>query len=150
MTESLRFSGDIFGEIDRLQQQLAQTFRTTNEPPSNIRAIARGGFPAINIGTTAETIEVVAFAPGIDPKAVQVSIDKGLLLIAGERTGNLQEGGERISVYAQERFTGPFRRVVSLPEDADPNRVNASYREGFLRVSVGKRESSKPRQIEIR
>ncbi|MGZ5092570.1 MAG: Hsp20/alpha crystallin family protein [Burkholderiales bacterium] len=150
MTDSLRFSGDIFGEIDRLQQQVAQAFRTTYEAPSNIRAIARGGFPAINIGTTAETIEVVAFAPGIDPKAVQVSIDRGLLLIAGERSGTVQEGDERISIYAQERFTGPFRRVVSLPEDADPNRVNASYRDGFLRVSVGKRESSKPRQIEIR
>ncbi|MGZ5259628.1 MAG: Hsp20/alpha crystallin family protein, partial [Burkholderiales bacterium] len=68
----------------------------------------------------------------------------------GERSGTVQEGDERISIYAQERFTGPFRRVVSLPEDADPNRVNASYRDGFLRVSVGKRESSKPRQIEIR
>jgi HSP20 family protein len=52
-------------------------------------------------------------------------------------------------VYAQERFAGPFRRVVSLPEEADPTRVNASYREGFLRVSVGKRESSKPRRIEV-
>jgi len=80
---------------------------------------------------------------------VELSIDKGLLVLAGERQTSLPEGADRINVYAQERFAGPFRRVVSLPEEADPTRVNASYREGFLRVSVGKRESSKPRRIEV-
>jgi HSP20 family protein len=57
--------------------------------------------------------------------------------------------GERASVYANERFSGPFRRVVSLPEDADPSRVEASYRDGVLRISVAKRESSLPRRIEV-
>ena len=89
------------------------------------------------------------FAPGIDPKSVDLSIDKGLLVLAGERRSSLPQGGDRTSIYAQERVAGPFRRVVSLPEDADPGRVNASYRDGFLRVSVGKRESSKPRRIEV-
>ena len=56
---------------------------------------------------------------------------------------------ERTSIYAQERFAGPFRRVVSLPEDADSTRVNATYRDGCLRVSVHKLESSKPRHIEV-
>jgi HSP20 family protein len=148
MMDAMRFSGDVFGEFERLQQQLNQAFRSAQEP-SSIRASAGGRFPTINIGTTPETIEVVAFAPGIDPQAVQVSIDRGLLLIAGERKGDGAADDER-SVYAQERFAGSFRRVVSLPEDADPNRVDASYRDGLLRVSVRKRESSKPRQIEIR
>lgn len=67
----------------------------------------------------------------------------------GERKSEVPDADERISVYAQERFVGAFRRVVSLPEDADPGRVNASYRDGFLRVTVGKRESSKPRRIEV-
>jgi HSP20 family protein len=52
-------------------------------------------------------------------------------------------------VYAQERFSGTFRRVVSLPEDADPAKVEANYRDGILRVTVAKRESSKPRRIEV-
>ena len=148
MNGSFRFPGDLFAEFDRLQRQLDQAFPSASAPAS-IRAMARGTFPAINIGITPETIEVVAFAPSIDPKALQLSIDKGLLVIAGERASDVPAGNERISVYAQERFAGPFRRVVSLPEDADPGQVNASYRDGFLRVSVGKRESSKPRHIEV-
>ena len=148
MNGSLRIPTDVLAEFDRLQQQLRRVFPPTFSSGS-IRATARGDFPAINIGSTPETIEVLVFAPGIDAKSVELSIDKGLLILAGERKPSLPESGDRISVYAKERFAGPFRRVVSLPEDADPGRVNATYRDGFLRVSVGKRESSKPRRIEV-
>jgi len=148
MYGSLRVPSQMLAELERLQQHLDRAFPRSHSPDS-IRATARGEFPAINIGSTLDTIEIVAFAPSIDPKSVQLSIDKGLLVVAGERKNDIPDSDERISVYAQERFAGPFRRVVSLPEDADPGRVNASYRDGFLRVSVGKRESSKPRRIEI-
>ena len=148
MNASLRFPRHMLAEFDRLQQQLDRVLPRSPASDS-IRATARGGFPAINVGSTPDTIEIVAFAPGIDAKSVQLSIDKGLLVVAGERRNDFPEGDDRISVYAQERFAGPFRRVVSLPEDADPGRVTASYRDGFLRVSVGKRESSKPRRIEV-
>jgi HSP20 family protein len=148
MSRSLMFPGDLLAEFERLQEQLDQAFRSSHGPAS-IRAMARGSFPPINVGTTPETIEVVAFAPGIDPQALQLSIDKGLLILAGERKKEVPAGGDRVSVYARERFGGPFRRVVSLPEDADPGRVTAKYRDGFLRVSIAKRESSKPRHIEV-
>lgn len=149
MYGSMRVPSHMLAELERLQQHLDRTFPRSHSSDS-IRATARGEFPAINIGSTPDTIEIVAFAPSIDPKSVQLSIDKGLLVVAGERKNDIPESDDRISVYAQERFTGPFRRVVSLPEDADPGRVNASYRDGFLRVSVGKRESSKPRRIEVK
>jgi HSP20 family protein len=70
-------------------------------------------------------------------------------VIAGERKSQLPQGRDGISVYAQERFAGNFRRVVSLPDDADPGKVDASYRDGILRVTVSKRESSKPRRIDV-
>lgn len=147
MNGSLRIPRDMLAEFDRLQQQLRSAFPRAYSAGS-IRATARD-FPAINIGSTPDTIEIVVFAPGIDPKSVELSIDKGLLILAGERRNDQPEGNNRVIVYAQERVAGQFRRVVSLPEDADPSRVNATYRDGFLRVSVGKRESSKPRRIEV-
>lgn len=164
MNPSLRFTGDVFSDLDRLQQQLDQFFRPFSGP-TNIRAMARTNFPAVNVGTTPDSVEVVVFAPGIDPQALQVSVDNGLLVIAGERPAEPSAGdaaGEpangaagaaaerkRSIVYAQERFGGAFRRVVSLPDDADPGKVDASYRDGVLRISVAKRESSKPRRISI-
>jgi len=70
-------------------------------------------------------------------------------VIAGERAADAAREAEGQTVYAQERYSGPFRRVVSLPEDADPAKVDASLRDGVLHITVHKRESSKPRQIPV-
>jgi HSP20 family protein len=148
MNGSFRFAGDLFPELSRLQQRLDEVFQTGGAT-TNIRELARGTFPAVNVGSSPDSIEVLAFAPGIDPKALQITVDKGLLVIAGERSRSAPADGESHNVYAQERFEGSFRRVISLPDDADPAKVDASLRDGLLRISVAKRESSKPRQIAV-
>ncbi len=147
MTTSFRPAADVFSELNRLQSMLDQLFRPAER--SSIRGLTGSSFPVINVGTTPEAIEVMALAPGLEPDSLQLTVDRGLLVIAGERKNQVPEAGEATSVYAQERFVGSFRRVISLPEDADPAKVEASYREGILRVSVAKRESSKPRRIEV-
>jgi HSP20 family protein len=117
---------------------------------ASIRGLPRGTFPAVNVGSTPDSVEVVAFMPGIDPKAVDLSVERGLLTISGERTSELPQGGDGAAhTYAQERFAGKFRRVLSLPEDADPTKVEAKFRDGVLHVSMAKRESSKPRRISV-
>jgi HSP20 family protein len=141
-----RSSADLFAELNRMQSLLDQVFPT---PGSSIRSMAGAAFPVLNVGATPTSVEVQALAPGLDPSKLEITVDRGLLVIAGERKNELPEGGERASVYANERFAGPFRRVVSLPEDADPARVEANYRDGVLRISVAKRESSLPRRIEV-
>lgn len=144
---SSRPASDLFGELNRLQSVLDQVFRPLER--SSIRALPGGTFPVINVGSTPEHIEIMAMAPGLDPKALQVTADRGLLVIAGERKRDVPGRGDGTAVYAQERFTGTFRRVVTLPEDADPTRIEATYRDGILRISVAKRESSRPRRIEV-
>lgn len=144
---SFRPAADLFSEFNRLQSMLDQVFRPAER--SSIRGLTGSSFPVINVGTTPESVEIMALAPGLEPDSLQLTVDRGLLVIAGERRSQVPEPGDNTSVYAQERFAGAFRRVVSLPEDADPARVNASYRDGVLRVSVAKRESSQPRRIEV-
>ena len=147
MNGSFRFAGDLFPELSRLQQRLDEVFQTGGA--TNIRELARGTFPAVNVGSSPDSIEVLAFAPGVDSKTLQITVDKGLLVIAGERSRDTSHDAEKQNVYAQERFTGRFRRVVALSDDADPGRVEATYRNGVLKIVVPKRESSKPRQIQI-
>ncbi|AOK14668.1 heat-shock protein Hsp20 [Burkholderia cepacia] len=142
----LYFGTDLFSEFERLQQQMAQRFGGF---PSSIRAGRLGAFPQINIGATDESIEIVAFAPGIDATELDVSIDKGLLTISGERKPTRPGTGSETRTYAQERFAGAFRRVIELPDTADPDKVQARYENGCLSISVGRRESSKPRAIAI-
>lgn len=142
-----RSSADLFAELNRLQNVMDQVFGPTER--GSIRGLSGASFPVLNVGTTPETIEVMALAPGLDPASLELSVDRGLLVLAGERKSQLPEDRESTSVHAQERFTGRFRRVISLPEDADPAKVDATYRDGILRVTVAKRESSKPRRIEV-
>ena len=144
-----RFPGDMFADFEALQRQVEQLLGN-NRWPSSIRATGRGAFPAINMGVTPDAVEIYAFAPGIDPAKLEVSIDRGVLTISGERAGDLPEPSEKVSVYADERFAGPFRRAISLPEDADSSRVEARYRDGILRITVPKRENARPRRVEIK
>jgi HSP20 family protein len=144
-----RYPGDMFADVETLQRYVEQLLGHGGSP-SSIRAAQRGAFPPINMGATSEAVEVYAFAPGIDLGKLEVSVDKGLLTVSGERTNELPAESEKLSIFAAERFVGPFKRVVSLPEDADAARVEASYRDGVLRIVIPKRESSKPRRIEVK
>jgi HSP20 family protein len=142
-------SGDVFADFAQLQERLDELFGAARGS-SSIRAVGReGAFPALNVGTWAEALEIYAFAPGIDPASIDVSVEKGLLTISGERPAAARKEPDQVSIYAKERFDGHFRRVVSLPEDSDPERVEASYRNGVLKVVVPRQESAKPRQIPI-
>lgn len=144
MARSL-FSRDVFAELDRLQREMQQAFDLT---PS-IRGYARGGYPALNVGSTPQSFEVYAFAPGLDPASIDVQLDRGILSLAGERRAALPGAGEKSTVHINERFAGAFKRVVSLPDDADPEGVSASYRDGVLRVSVQRRQAAQPRRISV-
>jgi HSP20 family protein len=72
-----------------------------------------------------------------------------VLTISGERKPAPPSDDKRAAVHIDERFAGRFSRVVSLPDDVDPNAVTASYRDGVLHVSIRRRESAQPRRIAI-
>lgn len=136
------FPRDLFAEMDRLRREMLQTFDLS---PS-IRGLTRG-YPALNVGGTSRSVDVYAFAPGLDPAAIEVQIEKGALTLSGER--KVDEVPEKATVHIDERFAGRFRRVVSLPDDVDPNAVEATYRDGVLHVRIQRKEEAQPRRIAI-
>ena len=89
---------------------------------------------------------VYVFAPGIDPKSLEVSLQEHVLYVSGDRE---VPADANATYYRQERFGGAFRRVISLPADVDPDKVEAAYRDGIVQISLQRRESAKPRVIEI-
>lgn len=140
------FPRDVFAELDRLQREVLQAFETG----SSIRGVGRGGFPAVNVGGTKQSVELYAFAPGLDAASIEVNLERGVLTISGERASLLPTQDEKTVVHINERFAGAFHRVVSLPEDdVDPSGVTATYRDGVLHISVKRREQVQPRRISI-
>ena len=134
--------------LRRLEQEVDDLFSggSTWTSGRNIRSFPSGSFPAVNVAATADAVTVYLFAPGVDPKSLNTSIQQNLLSISGERRVAVNNDA---TYYRQERFSGEFRRVISLPEDVDPERVEARYADGIVQVTVGRRASAKPRQIEI-
>ncbi len=139
------FPRDVFAELDRLQREMRESFDLS---PS-IRGMGRGGFPALNVGGTPQAVEIFAFAPGLDPATVEVNLDRGVLTIAGERPSSLPAGDDSAAVHVNERFSGRFRRVLTLSDDVDPAGVSAAYRDGVLHITAKRRESAQPRRIAI-
>lgn len=150
MYESLlNFPGGLFADFDRVRRDM-DNLLSQAEAPLGIRAVAGNNYPGLNIGQTASSVDVFAFAPGIDPARTEVTLDRGLLTLAGERMRDLPaDNGDTTNVYGQERFSGRFRRSVSLPEDIDPDKVSANYRDGVLHISIARRESLQPKRITI-
>jgi HSP20 family protein len=137
---------NLFDELRRVEQGMDDWFGRWSVP-AGIRSVARGTFPATNIGATDQEVEVYLFAPGLDPKKLQVSIQQNLLQVSGERT---LPRNERATYFRQERYGGEFRRVITLPDDVDPDKVDAAYRDGVLQISLRRREAARPRRIEIK
>lgn len=142
-------TGSVFGDFERLRRELDEAFGLNNAPAS-IRSAAPGTFPAINVSYTSASVEVQAFAPGIDPAKTEVTLDRGVLTLAGERPPTLADKpDQKVSVYSRERLSGRFKRALSLPDDVDPLQVQATYRDGVLRVSIARREAPKPQRIAV-
>jgi len=139
------WNGGLFDEFRRLEREIDQVFGAGGWP-SGIRSVVRGTYPPINIGSTPEQVDVYVLAAGLDPKHIDVTIQQNLLTVAGERKLDREEGA---NYYRRERFEGAFRRVLSLPDDVDPTRVEANYRDGVLHITVKRRESARPRQITV-
>ncbi|WP_343637676.1 Hsp20/alpha crystallin family protein [Roseateles sp.] len=138
----------LLDQLAQLQQALSRSLAPDGFA-DGIRSSAAGSFPPINVGRTERSIEVYAFAPGLEPEAIDVTVERGVLRLSGERKPTRRAQDESVQVYAAERWHGRFSRAVSLPDDADTSSVEANYRDGVLRVSVGLREAAQPQRINV-
>ena len=139
---------DMFGQFERLRRELDDVFGVAGLPNS-IRSVAPGTVPAVNVGRTPTSVEIYVFAPGLDASKIEVTLDRGVLRISGERASDIPTDNPQVHVYTRERGATSFTRAISLPDDVDPDKVNANYQDGVLRVSVARRESVQPKRITV-
>lgn len=138
----------LFDQLASLHQALSQTLSSDGLPDA-IRSNAAGGFPPLNVGRTADSVEVYAFAPGLDASSIDVTVERGILKISGERKPVAHQEGAGVHQYAAERPHGRFTRALTLPDDVDNTKVQAKYRDGLLCISLGLKETAKPLRINV-
>jgi len=110
--------------------------------------ISGGWVPPVDVRETKETLEIAAELPGVDPKTVEVSVEGGILTLKGSRT--FEKAAEGETYHRVERAYGAFERSFTLPGNVEAERIQATYRNGVLHLTVPKREEAKPKSIAIK
>ncbi|MDR0182300.1 Hsp20/alpha crystallin family protein [Lysobacter arvi] len=103
--------------------------------------------PSVDVKEENDRFVLYADLPGIDPADIEVSMDKGILSIKGERSSETSTETERFSRI--ERRYGSFHRRFALPDSADPDGIQAHGRHGVLQIVIPKRPESAPRRIQV-
>ncbi|MDR2871191.1 MAG: Hsp20/alpha crystallin family protein [Xanthomonadaceae bacterium] len=104
--------------------------------------------PRVDIKEEDDRFVIFADIPGVDPKEIEVHMDKGILTLKGERQSEKSEENDRYSRV--ERTHGVFYRRFALPDSADPDHITASGKHGVLRIDIPKKPETTPRRIEVK
>lgn len=103
--------------------------------------------PRVDIKEEPNRFVLYADLPGVEPKDIEVQMDKGMLTIKGERRGEAIVESESFSRI--ERRHGSFHRRFALPDSADPDGISASGHNGVLQIIIPKRPETTPRRIQV-
>ena len=107
--------------------------------------------PSVDVVERSDAYMISAELPGVDPAAVDISFENNTLTLRGTKQPSLKrEENEELRVYTAERLSGEFERVVRLPEYVEGDKIEATYANGVLTITVPKAAAARPRRIEIK
>lgn len=109
---------------------------------------AARAYPLMNIWDDRDNVYVEALAPGLDPGSLQLTVQRDVLRIEGEKQPISQDIKPE-AWHRSERSAGRFIRMVTIPAEVEADKVGADYRNGILRITMPKQEKAKPRQITV-
>jgi HSP20 family protein len=141
-----------FKEVVRVQDELNRFFGDRRWFLRSQRGEELGSafLPAIDIYEDPEALTLTAELPGIDPKDVDLHIENSVLNIKGERKMEREDKGDKKEGYLRiERAYGTFVRSFTLPTTVDAEKAKAEFKNGLLRITIPRREESKPRSIRV-
>lgn len=144
------FTDQLVEPFTQLKSEVDRLFESF---PFRIPAFKLGRFasaPALDMSETDNSYKITAELPGIEPENVEVTFEDGMLRITGDKKEERDENerGYRLS----ERSYGAFERLVTLPSAANPDKINAKFKNGVLTITVAKdgEEKRNVRKISIK
>jgi HSP20 family protein len=129
-----------------LNRALDEAF--TNSVSAN--EAARLWVPAIDLFEKKDAYVVRAELPGVERANIEITFEKNMLTLSGQKGPMLEGRDEEIRVFAAERVTGGFSRSLRMPEHIDGDRIEAEYKDGLLTITVPKAEQAQARKIALK
>jgi HSP20 family protein len=125
--------------LNRLHREFDQSFEAAARDAS--------WTPAVDIHEEAQRFLVRADLPGVKPTDIEVTADKGVLTLRGERQIDKKEVDGHYSRV--ERVAGKFVRTFTLPDNVQTDAIKAQFKDGVLELTIPKVAKVEPRRIEI-
>lgn len=133
--------------VGELQNEINRLFSNWGDTESS--GATAGWTPAVDIQEFDNRFRLYVDVPGVDPDAVEITLDNGVLIISGERGLPSAPDGEEIVNRRTERGQGRFYRRFILPDTVDADKVKANDRHGVLEIEIPKQAKALPRRIKV-
>ncbi len=134
-----------FAQSDEVRQAMSRFFGVGDSDQSTVETSQWA--PRVDIREEENNFMILVDVPGVDPSDIEVSMDKSILTIKGERKVDSEANGSKLT--RQERVYGTFHRRFALPESADAESISAQGSHGVLEISIPKKPETTPRRITI-
>lgn len=136
-------------DVTILQNRLNSIFHDFAQPAtSGSESLAVGSFiPAVDIYEDAQRLVVKLEIPGVREQDLDIRVENQTLTVKGERKFDAEEKEENF--HRIERRFGSFVRSFTLPQTVDADSIKATYDNGVLNLSIGKKAEAKPKQIRV-
>ncbi len=135
-----------FDELENMRRQMDRIFGELNR--GSVGKNISGVFPAINLTENMDNYYVCTELPGVQSENLDIQVTVNSLAISGER--KIPEVELNAKYHRREREPGKFSRMISLPDNINPDAIEAALENGILTVVIPKKEAAKPRQITIK
>jgi HSP20 family protein len=133
--------------VRQLQDDINRLF--SGWASSDSSGVTADWVPNVDINEFEDRFQLYIDVPGVDPQAVDITLESGVLTITGERFVQAEKADEKVIRRRAERGAGRFYRRFLLPETVDADKVKAVDRHGVLEISIPKQAKAMPRKIEI-
>ena len=136
-------SSDPFEEIQKLQTQIDKIFSEFHKKMmkddvfANFKGLSLNKEPLMDLKDLKDHYEIKVDIPGVDKNGINISVKNGLLKIEAKREES--KDINKSNFIKKERFFSNYVRVISIPKDADTDKLKTSYKNGVLRVDIPKK-----------
>ena len=124
--------------------------RVDTDPWRRFQGMFEATFPTADVVEGEKDYKITAELPGMSEKDLEIALAGDVLTLKGEKKEEHEEKGQ--NRYVSERRYGSFQRSFALPEDADPEKIEAAFKNGVLTITLAKRPEAqaKRRKIEVK
>ena len=134
--------------FNQLQEEINRLFRNLDETETS--GATATWVPAVDIYEFEDRFELAVDLPGVNPDEVEITLDRGVLTLSGERKSEKAASKEQRDIRVRlERGQGKFHRRFILPESVDTERIAARGRNGVLEISIQKQAKAQPKRIKV-